>query len=156
MCYNLFMMDKLKEIFKRYNVDIAYLFGSQKDKGFEFLEGKKVDIDLNSDLDIGVHVKEMPDKILDFYGGLYYELSSIFEPFKIDLVILNEVDYIMKYEIINGYRIYAENEEMADEYEELVMKFAEDVYFKYKLSEKDFFEALRDGYFQVKYSKNSK
>jgi len=30
------------------------------------------------------------------------------------------------------------------------MKFAEDINFKQKLFEKDFLEALRDGYFEIK------
>ncbi len=68
-----------------------------------------------------------------------------FEPFNIDIVILNEVDYLMKFEIIKGYRIYAEDEKNADDYEEIVMKFAEDVAFKQKMFEKDFLERLKDG-----------
>jgi len=60
------------------------------------------------------------------------------------------VDYLIKYEIISGHRIYAEDGDFADEYEERVMKFAEDINFKQKLFEKDFLEALRDGYFEIK------
>ena len=115
--YNLIMIEKLIEVFKKYGVDIAYLFGSQKDKGLRFLKGEEVKPNTNSDLDIGIHVKELPKNMFDFYGELYSELSSIFEPFEIDIVLLNEVNYIIKYEIITGYRIYAENEDFADEYE---------------------------------------
>lgn len=143
------MIEKLIEVFKKYGVDIAYLFGSQKDKGLRFLKGEEVKPNTNSDLDIGIHVKELPKNMFDFYGGLYSELSSIFEPFEIDIVLLNEVDYIIKYEIITGYRIYAENEDFADEYEEIIIKFAEDINFKQKLFEDDFLEALKDGYFQI-------
>lgn len=143
------MIEKLVEIFKKYGVDIVYLFGSQKDEGMRFLRGEEVKPDINSDLDIGIHVKEMSKNMFDFYGGLYSELSSIFEPFDIDIALLNEVDYIMKYEIISGYRIYAEDEDFADEYEEMVMKFAEDISFKQRLFENDFLEALKDGYFKI-------
>ncbi|MGB9682168.1 MAG: hypothetical protein ACP5RW_00645 [bacterium] len=61
-----------------------------------------------------------------FYGDLYYELSEVFEPFNIDIVFLNKVNYLMKYEIICGYRIYTEDEE-------IVVKIASDLAFKQKL-----------------------
>lgn len=137
--------EKLFDIFRRYNIGLAYLFGSQKDKGYEFLQEKDVVPDRNSDLDIGIYLKEMPVNMYEFYGNLYLELSDLFEPFDIDIVIINEVDYLMKFEIIKGYRIYSEDEAYADDFEEVIMKFAEDVYFKQKLYEKDFLERLKNG-----------
>ncbi|HHV80166.1 TPA: hypothetical protein GXX44_00600 [bacterium] len=144
------MLDKLKGIFQKYGISIAYFFGSQKDLGLNYLSGEKVNPDPDSDLDIGLYLKSLPKNMFDFYGSLYSELSDIFEHFHIDVVFLNEVDYLIKYEIISGHRIYAEDEDFADEYEERVMKFAEDINFKQKLFEKDFLEALRDGYFEIK------
>ncbi len=72
------MKESLVQIFKKYNIDIVYLFGSQKDKGYAYLIGEKVVPDENSDLDIGVHLKEMPQNMFEYYGSLYAELSSFF------------------------------------------------------------------------------
>lgn len=117
------------------------------------MTGESVTPDMSSDLDIGLHLVDLPKNMFDFYGNLYSELSDVFEPFDIDIVFLNEVDYLMKFEIISGHRIYAQDEDFADEYEEKVMKFAEDINFKQKLFEKDFLEALRDNYFEIKLNK---
>jgi hypothetical protein len=143
-------MERLIEIFKKYSISIAYLFGSQREIGLEYLLGKKVEIDKTSDLDIGLLLKSLPSDMYRFYGDLYYELSEVFEPFNIDIVFLNEVNYLMKYEIICGHRIYAEDEEFADEYEEIVVKIASDLAFKQKLFEEDFLEAIEDGHFEIK------
>jgi hypothetical protein len=64
---------------------------------------------------------------------------------------MNEQDSLFQYEIIKGIRIYAKNEEFADEYEELIMKKAADLAFKQKEFIKDFLEAIENGYFQFEY-----
>jgi len=143
-------MERLGEILKKYGIVIAYIFGSQKDTGLNYLLGKKVEVDETSDLDIGLLLKSLPSNMYRFYGDLYYELLEVFEPFNIDIVFLNEVNYLMKYEIICGHRIYTEDEESADEYEEIVMKIASDLAFKQKLFEEDFLEALENGHFEIK------
>lgn len=142
-------MERLVDIFKRYGISIAYLFGSQKDVGLNYLLGKEVRISETSDLDIGLLLKSYPSDMYRFYGDLYYELSMVLEPFEVDITFLNEVDYLMKYEIITGYRIYAEDETFVDEYEEIVMKIASDLAFKQRLFEKDFLEAIENGHFEI-------
>jgi len=83
------------------------------------------------------------------HGDLYFNLSTIFEPFNIDIVFFHEVSYLLKFDIIKGRRIYTLDEEFADEYEESVMRFASDLSFKRKMFEKDFLEALENGYFEI-------
>jgi len=41
---------------------IAYLFGSKKEKGIEFLRGEPVESEKGSDLDKGVVFEKLPDK----------------------------------------------------------------------------------------------
>ncbi|MCK4432253.1 MAG: hypothetical protein KAW19_13245 [Candidatus Aminicenantes bacterium] len=139
----------LNNVFKKYNIVLAYLFGSQKDSGMKYLLDQSVEIEETSDLDIGILLETPPLHLYKFYGNLYYDLSAIFEPFNIDIIFLHEVNYLLKYEIIKGNRIYALDEEFADEYEEKITKFASDLSFKRKMFEKDFYEALENGYFEI-------
>ena len=52
-------------------------------------------------------------------------------------------------EFNKGHRTYSSDEKFADEYEENVGKFASDLSFKRKMFEKDFLEALENGYFEI-------
>lgn len=71
----------LREIFKKYGVKIAYLFGSQKDKGLLFLEGEQVAMEKGFDLDIEVVFELLPENKIEIYGELYADLTEFFEPF---------------------------------------------------------------------------
>lgn len=139
----------LCRVFEKHNVLSAYLFGSQKDSGMKYLYGQRAKTEETSDLDVGILLKTPPPRLYKFYGDLYYDLSALFEPFNVDIVFLHEVNSLLKYEIIAGHRVYALDEEFADEYEENVMKFASDLSFKRKMFEKDFYEALENGYFEI-------
>ena len=146
------MANKIKRLFDKYNVILAYLFGSQKDTGIKYLNGQHVTIEKTSDLDIGLLLGNPlvpPVNMYKLYGNLYFDLSTVFEPFNIDIIFLHEVNFLLKFEIINGHRLYELDEEFTDEYEENVMKYASDLNFKRKMFEKDFFEALKNGYFEI-------
>jgi len=113
------------------------------------LNEQKGHIEETSDLDIGILLENPHVNMYKLHGDLYLNLSAIFEPFNIDIIFFREVNFLLKYEIIKGNRIYALDEEYADEYEESVMKFASDLSFKRKMFEKDFLEALGNGYFEI-------
>jgi len=144
-------LDKLSTVFQKYGVKIAYLFGSQKEKGIEFLRGGSVQSGKGSDLDIGVVFEKLPEKAVLLYGEINAELVDIFEPFNIDLVLLQETDSLFEYEAIKGEVIYCEDQEFLDEYEELVMKKAGDLAYKWKEFERDFLEAIKNGYFKIEH-----
>jgi len=141
--------NQLAGIFRKNRIALAYLVGSQKDAGLKYLQGKKPIIEETSDLDIGILLKTLPVDMYKFYGNLYYDLSNIFDPFNIDIIFLHEADFLLKFEIIKGHRIYASDEDFVSEYEENVMKFASDLAFKRKMVEEDFLEALKNGYFEI-------
>jgi len=145
------VLGKLKTLFQKYEVKIAYLFGSQKEKGIEFLKGRTAESEKGSDLDIGVVFERLPDKAFLIYGEIYAELADIFEPFNIDLVFLQETDSLFQYEAIKGEVIYCEDQEFLDEYEERVMKKAGDLAYKWKEFERDFLEAIKNGYFKIEH-----
>jgi len=139
----------LEELLKRHKVKIAYLFGSQKENGIAFLDGRLKEVERGSDLDIGVVFEELPQRRFEVYGDLYADLSILFEPFNVDLVFLQETDALFQYEVIKGNLIYSDDEIFLDDYEERVMKRASDLSYKRIDFEKDFLEAIRDGYFEI-------
>jgi predicted nucleotidyltransferase len=143
--------EALKKLLRSYQVKIAYLFGSQKEAGIAFLTGEARKMRKRSDLDIGIVFENFPVKPFEVYGELYADLSAIFEPFKIDLVFLQETGVLFQYEAIKGEILYCEEERFLDDYEEMVMKQAADLSFKKIEFERDFLEALRDGYFEIEH-----
>ena len=137
------------DIFRKHEVILAYLFGSQKEAGISFLEGVATRIDDEVDLDIGVVFKTFPEDTFEAYGELYANLSLFFEPFTVDLVFLQETDALFQYEAITGELVFSDDELYLEEYEEQVMKRASDLSFKKNEFEKDFLEAVKDGYFEI-------
>jgi len=148
-------VEELTALFKKYGVKIAYLFGSQKEAGAAFLSGKAVEVDGDSDLDIGLVFERLPEKTFSVYGELYADLCLLFEPFVIDPVFIQETESFLQYEAITGELIYCEDEIFLDNYEEMVMKKASDLKFKKVEFEKDFLEAVRNGYFEIEDYKKS-
>jgi len=144
-------MDELRGIFNKRGVLLAYLFGSQQDTGKQFLEGSSYEIREPSDLDIGLLVAPSAKTLYESYGNLYLELSRVFAPFNVDIVLLHEVHSLLKFEIISGYRLYAEDEPFADDYEDLVVKFASDLAVKRRMFEPDFVKAIEDGHFEIEH-----
>lgn len=148
------MLKSIKDLAEQFGCNLIYLFGSQVDKGRRYLEGEYIVPDPHCDLDIAVTFKTPPLEVSRTYASLYKEFSEIFEPFEIDIVFLNEVDALFQYEIIKGVRIYEEDEFMADEFEEGVIKRAGDILYKKKVFDKETMEAVEDGYFEFEYSPN--
>jgi uncharacterized protein len=139
---------------KRYGIVLIYLFGSQADNGKRYLEGKDVMPDAFSDLDVAIAFENPPAEAIEIYGILFKEISEIFDPFHIDLVFMHEVNTLLQHEIIKGVRIYAKDEFYADEFEESIMKRAEDLLFKKRILDNEIMEAIENGYFEFEYSPN--
>ena len=145
------MLKSIQDIAKTYKCNIIYLFGSQAEKGRQYLCAEETEPDPLSDLDIAVSFGKPPETI-NIYGCLYTEFSELFAPFEIDLIFIHEVDTFFHYEIIKGIRIYERSETRADEFEEDVLKRTADLSFKKKEFDKEVMEAIEDGYFQIEYS----
>lgn len=72
-------MKKIKDICKRYNIAICYIFGSQKEIGKELLEGKKIGIiDVESDIDFAVLFISPPGNPLETYARLSLDLQILY------------------------------------------------------------------------------
>ena len=142
---------KLAEIFKKYKVKAAYIFGSQKEKGLIFLSGGEIKNEKGSDLDIGIIFEKLPLHTFEIYGEIYASLALLFEPFEVDLVFLQETDIFFQYEAIKGEMVYCADSVFVEEYEEKIIKKAADLMYKKREFEKDFFEAVKNGYFKIEY-----
>lgn len=125
--------EKLFEIFKKYNVSIAYLFGSQKDNALRLLEGEKVEIsDPLADIDLGVVFIHPIDNLKDrhkIYSSIYNDIQEIFKPYHLDLVFLQECHSILQAEAVRGLCIYFISEEFKERYEMMILRRYAD--FKY-------------------------
>lgn len=146
------MKTELQKIAERYGIALIYLFGSQAEEGKKYLEGEEITSIKQSDLDIAVAFKNTEGVNIKTYASVFKEFSLLFDPFEIDLVFMHEHSPLFQYEVINGIRIYSINEEYADNFEETIMKQAEDLSFKKKEFYKDIMEAIEDGYFEFEYN----
>ena len=142
----------LEELAIRYGISAIYLFGSQADTGKKYVDSEEVTPDRFSDLDVAVAFEIPPQEVIKTYGELYKDISILFDPFNIDLVFMHEVNTLFQFEIIKGVRIYEKNTTQADEFEENIMKRAEDLSFKKRVFDKEVMEAIKDGYFEFEYS----
>jgi hypothetical protein len=143
--------NELQAIFKKNGVLLAYIFGSNQDSGRRYLEGSSYEAREPSDLDVGILTVPSSGTIYERYGNIYLEISRVFAPFHLDIVLLHEVHSLLKFEIISGYRIYAEDEQFADDYEDVVVKFASDLAVKRRMFEPDFVKAIKDGHFEIEH-----
>ncbi len=103
-----------KQIFQKFNVKLAYLFGSQA----------KGSAALDSDLDIAVLFEKTPTDPLALkeIALLSSELDKFF-PAKLDIVSLNDGPLLLKYEVVaHGQPIYCENEAERINFEVSVIK----------------------------------
>ncbi|WP_297209641.1 MULTISPECIES: nucleotidyltransferase domain-containing protein [Thermodesulfovibrio] len=121
-------LNNLKKIFKKYNIALAYIFGSQKDNAIKLLQSKLIHIDDPlTDIDIGVvfdfNIEQLKEK-RHIYAKLYNEISEIFKPYNLDLIFLQECHFLLQMEAIEGECIYSISEEKRDNYEmEILRKY---------------------------------
>jgi hypothetical protein len=125
--------EMLKHICKKYDIILMYLFGSCKEIASKILNGEDIIIeDPLADIDVGVvfsfdiHKLQTRHKL---YGNIYNDLIGIFP--KLDLVFLQENHSVFQTEAILGICIYAQSEQLKDEYELKTLAKAAD--FKYVL-----------------------
>jgi predicted nucleotidyltransferase len=120
----------LHRVFKKYDVALAYLFGSRAENGSMLLGGQDIsDNDPLADIDVGiVFKKELPDGLdrANLYSNIYNDLEEIFRPHPLDLVFLQETHSVFQANAISGHCIYAASSRIQEEYEENVLRLAAD------------------------------
>ncbi len=147
-------LDDIRALAERHHILLIYVFGSQAEAGKRYLEGENMMPEDASDLDVAVLLDAPPPQAIEIYGILYREFSIIFDPFAIDLILLHEANPLFQYEIIKGFRIYERDEVSADDYEENVMKRAEDLSYNKRILDNEIMESIENGYFEFEYSPN--
>jgi hypothetical protein len=85
------------------------------------------------------------------YGIIYEELCPLFRPLELDLVFLQETDYLLQFEAIQGENVFFSSRNFQDRYEEEVMSRAADWKFENEIYQKEFLESIRNGYFEFEY-----
>ncbi len=142
-------MSKLNEfinICKKYNIALCYLFGSQKDNALRILNGEKVKIeDPLTDIDVGIVFNKDIEEIKErykLYANIYNEIEELFNPYKLDLVFLQECHSVFQLEAIKGICIYSISEEFKENYEMMILRRSAD--FRYVLNK--FYEEALEKY----------
>lgn len=120
----------LERLSKKNMISLIYLFGSQAQKGLALLNSVSVEADdYLEDLDIGIVLRDaLPsaEKMPTFYSNLYNQISTLFEPLKLDLVLLQEQHSVFQAEAVYGICIFAESKFIQEEYEENILRRAAD------------------------------
>ena len=119
------LSSKIKKMLKERGVLLIYLFGSETTG----LYGVKPDVD------IGALVSHQGSSFLDIYTELYkiFSFSTLFQGKELDLLLLNEVPLILKWEIVNTGKVLFEKEkDLALDYKEKILKEYVDFQFHLK------------------------
>ncbi|MFW6026431.1 MAG: type VII toxin-antitoxin system MntA family adenylyltransferase antitoxin [Candidatus Woesearchaeota archaeon] len=124
---------KIIEVSKKENGILAvYIFGSY---GTDYQRK-------NSDLDLAILFDENPGIMDQMELAGKYELAI---GIKVDLINLNNVDIILKHEvIIKGEKIYSKDEIKIADFVEYVLKFASDARITKKKFQDDYISALKE------------
>ncbi len=132
--------EKLKKIFSPYPYVVAvYLFGS-------YLEDPQV----ARDVDLAVLLKPPADRITELYFSLYPELSRLFGPREVDLLMLNLAPLPLAFEIISAGRvIYCADENARTDYEYRIAGLYHDYHYHLRKAQQELFEAIKEGSFLV-------
>jgi predicted nucleotidyltransferase len=116
--------------FKKFGIDVIYLFGSQT-QGFAHSM---------SDIDIGIVFADparYQDKTLDIYNKLDNIFREVFSRQEIDVVFLQFTPFDLQYSAIKDSQVlYKKSDEKNYNYREYVMKRVADLQYFYDMSYK--------------------
>ncbi len=119
---------KLKRLCKKHKLTALYVFGSRAREALDLInevihtlpkDERDIDIGILASSTLGIQQK------VDFAA----EAEDIFDAGRVDLVVLNGADPFLAANIIRGERLYALDENQADEYELFVLRRAGDLAF---------------------------
>ncbi len=120
--------ESLEKLCEDFGIDILYVFGSRSKEVADLLGDETLTLSAGlSDVDIGVrliHGKKLTVKEKSLLSILLEDLSGAT---RVDLVILSDADPFLASNIVRGERLYAKNENGADEYELYIMRRAGDL-----------------------------
>lgn len=112
----------------RFHVEILYVFGSRADEVSEWQKDKRAVLSAGpADVDVGVKIARgyslsVYDKVC-----LAQALEDLWGVARVDLVSLSEADPFLAANVIRGERLYAYDQDAADEYDLYVLRRAGDL-----------------------------
>lgn len=120
--------DTLAQICRGHGVRSLYLFGSRAREATQWLRGERPALGFGgSDLDVAV----LPDpaRRWDIQTKVRFaaRLEDFFGVGRVDLGLLPEMDPFVAVEAIDGERVYAQDPDLADEYELYLLRRAGDL-----------------------------
>lgn len=120
--------DALASLCERFYVETLYVFGSRAAEVQEWLAGRREALSPGpADVDVGVKLaREYSPSVYDKVR-LAQALEDFWGVSRVDLVSLAETDPFVAANIIRGERLYARDEEAADEYDLYVLRRAGDL-----------------------------
>jgi len=117
----------LEQLCRQNHVSALYVFGSMAQEAREWFDGRRVDLQGPSDVDVGVRVEPGPIWSVKDKVRLALALETLFSCSRVDLVVLQEADPFLAVEIICGERLYVRDEYEADEYDLYILRRAGDL-----------------------------
>lgn len=84
----------IRDIMSKYDVSFSYILGSILNK-----EAKP------QDLDLAIYIDQPAQSIMDYYNGVYFDLCDAIKADNLDVVVLNNVDFAFRYEVIKTGRL---------------------------------------------------
>jgi|Deesub1362B_J571_1020462.scaffolds.fasta_scaffold00457_23 hypothetical protein len=123
-----------KELEKEKDVIFAYIFGS-------YAEGREGPL---SDFDIAIFLKNTSKDFFERKIGLNNLVTSILKTDEVDIVILNEANVEISFNIIkNGFLFISKDEKSRIEYEKKIIKYYMDFEYYRRRMIKEFFSKVK-------------
>ncbi len=118
----------LSQICEAFQVDILYVFGSRAAEVRAWTEGKLPALAPGpADVDVGVRPIPGVRLSIDEKVRLAIALEDLWGVGRVDLVVLPEADPFLAANVIRGERLYARDEDGADEYDLYILRRAGDL-----------------------------
>jgi predicted nucleotidyltransferase len=120
--------ETIEKICKDFGIDILYVFGSRSKEVADLVSGEALTLSQGlSDVDIGVKLIDGKKLTVKEKTLLSILLEDLFGATKVDLVFLSDTDPFLAANIIRGERLYAKDEDAADEHDLYIMRRAGDL-----------------------------
>ena len=120
--------EAISNICKEFETEILYIFGSRSKEVADFLDEKGATLTPgSSDVDVGVKLSPAKRLSVKEKALLAVLLEDLLGVNRVDLVILTDADPFLAADVIRGERVFARDEDEANEYELFVLRRAGDL-----------------------------
>ena len=119
---------RLAALCRKFGISLLYAFGSRAKEAADWLENKIQDMAAStSDLDLGALPESGTRLPIRRIVNLTSDLEDLFEVRRVDLVILPQAPPFLASNIVQGERLFAADEDQADEYDLYILRRAGDL-----------------------------